>query len=392
MRIKKYVARTLPEAMAQVKTDLGSDAVILHTAEVKVGGWFGLFSQRMIQVMAAVEQEAFTRPDPRPVPAQPARPPQPAQRPQPAQLATVGIAPPPAATATTAEANGALATQVADMKIMITELMDRVSLPPDARRLEPEFQHMLTALLSSGVLEPEAMAFVQKVRSACLKEGGGIAEAGDRARALMLKQLGTAQPVEPGRGRVVALVGPTGVGKTTTLAKLAAHLALQRQMQIALITADTYRVAAVDQLRTYADILGVPLEVVYEECELGAALERQRHRDMILVDTAGRSPHNQEHMAELNTYLQTLGADETYLVMSLTSGYRDALRVVDNYLPLGFDRFLFTKWDEAAGPGLIYNLVRKYKRPLSYITNGQSVPEDIEVADPAKITQAILGE
>lgn len=251
---------------------------------------------------------------------------------------------------------------------------------------------MLSAMLSSGVLEPEAMAFVTKVRTACLKEGGGLDRAGARARELMQKQLGTAQPVESGQRRVVALVGPTGVGKTTTLAKLAAHLALQRQMQIALITADTYRVAAVDQLRTYADILGVPLEVVYEAGEIGAALERQAHREMILVDTAGRSPHNQAHMAELNDYLQTLAADETYLVMSLTSGYRDALRVVDNYLPLGFDRFLFTKWDEAAGPGLIYNLVRKYKRPLSYITTGQSVPEDIELADPVKITQAILGE
>jgi flagellar biosynthesis protein FlhF len=404
VRIKKYVARTLPEAMVQVKTDLGPDAVIMHTSEVKVGGLFGLFGQRMIQVMAAVEEEALayagTRSSALPASWTPAAPgpvsvtppstvASRVERYQEATQAAVSQpqpAPPPRAES---QAAAALATEVAGMKSMITELMERVALPPDARRLEPGLQSLVAAMLNGGVQEQEALAFAQRVRTRSQKERG--ADLPSLARELMEKELGKVRPVEVGR-RVVALVGPTGVGKTTTLAKLAAHFTLQRGMQTALITADTYRVAAVDQLRTYADIIGVPLEVCYEAPEVQAALGRQRHRDIVLVDTAGRSPRNEAHMSELKEYLEKLGADETYLVMSLTSGYRDAVAIVESYLPLGFDRFLFTKWDEAAGSGLIYNLVRKYKRPLSYITTGQGVPEDIETADPAKITRAILGD
>lgn len=393
MRVKKFIARTLPDAMAQVRGELGPEAVILHTNEIKVGGVFGLFSQRMIQVMAAVEMQ--------PVPAtrsalQPSRPvPEPALAaavtPEAAAPTAPGVASAVATAPSAALELAVVQEDVAELKDLMGQMLDRISLPASADRLEPELQPLFAALLRGGVQEETALGLLGRVRSRVAKANGPLTDAEGVLRDLMIRDLDRVRTVDDG-GRVVALVGPTGVGKTTTMAKLAAHFVLQRRMRIAMITADTYRIAAVDQLRTYSEILGVPLEVVYEPSEVRAAVDRHSDRDLILVDTAGRSPKNEEHMAELKAYLEALAPADSYLVLSMASGYREATMVVDNYLPAGFDHFLFTKWDESASPGLIYNIVSKYKRPLSYITTGQNVPEDIEVANPLTIIRAILGD
>jgi flagellar biosynthesis protein FlhF len=394
MRVKRFVARSLPEAMVQVKAELGPDAVILHTNEVRVGGVFGLFGHRMIQVTAAVEEKPRVR-EPAVVAAavqtaaalsapslQP--PPQPAPSPvRPAPLAGGEPAAPELV---------AVRDEMAGMKAMMNQLMDRLEEHAGGAKLDPVLRPLLASMLRGGVHEDQALALLGRVRLRMAQGEGTRAEPGELLRAQMAQDLSDVRTMDGSGGRVVALVGPTGVGKTTTLAKLAAHLALQQCKRVALITADTYRIAAVEQLRTYSEIIGVPLEVVYEPVELDRALDRYRDRDVILVDTAGRSPRNQAHMDELRSYLDHLRAEETYLVMSLTCGYRDAMTIAEHYMPLGFDRFLFTKWDEAAAPGLIYNVVQKYKRPLSYVTTGQSVPDDIEVADPQTIIRAILGD
>jgi len=440
MRVKKFVARTLAEALVQVKTELGSDAVILHTTTVTVGGFLGLFGKRKIEVMAAVEdrpsgerkaeeQDAGDEERSGPVVRLPhagkshhwAR-----VKPGGAAGAPAGIAggsakqsplaaaaqahsqtqaaPRPMAAA--AYAGGTMAMseavggspalnsvqeEMADMKAMMSQLMQMVGQPQAGRALEPDLRSLLAALVKGGVHDEVALTVVNRVRNRITKGQGSWSEAREIARQVMISDLGAVRTVDVG-SRVVALVGPTGVGKTTTVAKLAAHLTLHKRKRIALITADTYRVAAVDQLRTYAEILNVPLEVVYDQRDVKGALTRHQDKELILVDTAGRSPKNAVHMAELKSYLDELQVGEKYLVMSLTSGYRDATTIVDNYLPLSFDQFLFTKWDEAAAPGLLYNMIRKYKRPLSYITTGQNVPDDIAVADPEFIIQAILGD
>lgn len=404
--------------MVQVKAELGPDAVILHTNEVRVGGVFGLFGKRMIQVMAAVEEAAPAALErkvavplgrapvqaPPVVPAAPVRVEVPVA---PVAAAPVVVAPPPAAPApamtapglaplrgaspAAAEEYGAVREDLAGVKAMVGQIMERLEQPAEVTRLEPNLRELVTSLMRGGVEQDVALGLVSRVRTKILKSQGNLAQAPELVRATLAKELGTAKTLD-GSGHVVAFVGPTGVGKTTTLAKLAAHLTLQQHKRVALITADTYRIAAVDQLRTYSEIIGVPLDVVYEPTEVEGALERYRDRDLILVDTAGRSPRNGAHMAELKEYLQVLAPAETYLVMALTSAFRDAQAIVDSYLPLGFDRFLFTKWDETVAPGLIYNVVHKYKRPLSYVTTGQNVPDDIEVADPTTIIRAILGD
>ncbi|MGE5676288.1 MAG: flagellar biosynthesis protein FlhF [Mycobacterium leprae] len=357
----QFVARTLREALALVRAQLGPNAVVMRTEEIKVGGFLGFFRQKRIRVTACAPLQgaaaAWSVAD---APLAPTAPVQPAE----------------------------VRSSMAGMRDTITGIMDRVT---DSRpgRLESVATDLKATLLAAGIAEEAAQDLVARVRSqsgrtTTYRQMLGL------ARELMSRDLQWVEPIRPGR-RVVTLIGPTGVGKTTTLAKLAAQSVLQQSARVALVTLDTFKIGAVDQLRIYSEILGVPLEVAYDPVELSQVLARLSDRDLILVDTAGRSPRNATQLEELKNYMDVLNPDETYLVMSLTSGYRDALRIVDNYEAVGFDHLLFTKWDEAETPGLIYSVAHQCRRPLSYITTGQNVPEDIEVADPEAITRAILG-
>ena len=180
--------------------------------------------------------------------------------------------------------------------------------------------------------------------------------------------------------RIVALLGTTGVGKTTTLAKIAAKFVLEQGITAALITADTYRISAVEQLRTYSDILGLPLEIVYSPNELSKAINKYRNRDLILIDTAGRSQHNDYQMKELQDFLATNQRIEKHLVLSTTTKSSDANDILEKFAVCEPDKVIFTKTDETARVGLIVNLLFKKKLSISYVTNGQSVPDDITPA------------
>jgi len=194
-----------------------------------------------------------------------------------------------------------------------------------------------------------------------------------------------------GSRKVVALVGPTGVGKTTTLAKIAALTALFGKKKVAFVTADTYRIAAVEQLRTYAEIIGVPCEVVYTPAEMRQALAAHEGCDLVLIDTAGRSPRSGMHMAELRAFLEAAQVDETHLVLSMTTRPRDLLDIVERFSPCGVNRLIFSKLDETSRLGPILGVTSAVKVPISYVTYGQNVPEDIEVADPFRLARWILG-
>ena len=180
--------------------------------------------------------------------------------------------------------------------------------------------------------------------------------------------------------RIVALLGTTGVGKTTTLAKIAAKFVLEQRTNVALITADTYRISAVEQLKTYSDILELPLEIVYNPQELASALERYRDRDLVLIDTAGRSQHNDYQLRELEEFLRVNPRIEKHLVISATTKATDARQIIKKFSQVEPDRIIFTKIDETNSLGMIINLLHDKKFSLSYITTGQSVPDDIERA------------
>jgi flagellar biosynthesis protein FlhF len=193
-----------------------------------------------------------------------------------------------------------------------------------------------------------------------------------------------------GRPHVVALIGPTGVGKTTTIAKLAAACRFRDNLSVGLITTDSFRMAAVDQLKSYAEILSVSLEVVIDAEDMTGALARLKHCDVILVDTAGRSRRDAERLVDLGDFLQAANPDETHLVLSTTTGERTMLRDADAFSSLGADRLVLTKLDEAGGFGIVLNVIQKLGTRISFVTTGQEVPDDIEHGGADRIARMLL--
>jgi flagellar biosynthesis protein FlhF len=189
--------------------------------------------------------------------------------------------------------------------------------------------------------------------------------------------------------KTVAVVGATGVGKTTTLAKLAAHFAQQGQKRVAMLTLDTFRVAAVDQLKTYSQALKTPLTVANSLKEAQNARRQYRNYDLLLVDTAGRNPRNNEHLRELKSCLEALEC-ETHLVLAAPTKEEDARETIQRFTTLEIDRLLFTKLDETTTFGSLLNLAMSAGIPLSYFTTGQQVPGDIERADGRTLAEALL--
>jgi len=195
-----------------------------------------------------------------------------------------------------------------------------------------------------------------------------------------------------GNPQKFAFIGPTGVGKTTTIAKLTADLSLNRGMDVGLITADTYRIAAIEQLKTYGDILGIEVAVVYKPDDLALHLDELRGVcDIILLDTAGRSHKNKENLAELGDFFAVSDDLEIFLVLSLTTKYEDMLDIIDSFSQICDFKIIFTKMDETEKLGSIVNVCHRTGKKLSYITFGQNVPDDIKTVAPGEVATRLLG-
>ena len=276
-----------------------------------------------------------------------------------------------------------LEAEIAQMKALLAEVLGR----------EPK----------KGVLSLHEALKMQEVDEEILTEMATQSHAGDTlldvhapaANATLGNYLGEHLKFSDGvklnrhGARIVALLGTTGVGKTTTLAKIAAKFVLEKRTSVALITADTYRISAVEQLKTYSDILELPLEIVYSPAELASALERHRGRELILIDTAGRSQHNEYQMRELEEFLRVNPRIEKHLVISATTKLTDARQIMNKFSQVEPDRIIFTKTDETGSLGMIVNLLHDSKYSLSYFTTGQSVPDDIERAN-VEVLSALL--
>ena len=186
-------------------------------------------------------------------------------------------------------------------------------------------------------------------------------------------------------------MGPTGVGKTTTIAKLAANYRLREKRRVGLITVDTYRIAAVEQLRTYADIIDLPMEIVATPREMHQAVARMSDLDLILMDTAGRSPRDDVKIQELKSMLIEAAPDEVHLVLSSAASGSSLSKMAQQFAAVGTTALVLTKLDEAASLGNLLPLVRSSRLPLSYLTHGQNVPDDIGPADRQRLARIILG-
>lgn len=253
-----------------------------------------------------------------------------------------------------------------------------------------------TELVENAVAERIARQLVDGVRSKLTDEQLGDPRAVRRCLASAIESmLPTGGPIEQSRTgtpTVIALVGPTGVGKTTTIAKLAANYRLRQNRKVGLITIDTYRIAAVEQLKTYADIIDVPLEVVMSPAQLERALAHMSDFDIIFIDTAGRSQKDSAKIEELERFFQVRRPDEVHLVLCGTSGEKVLLSTIEAFSRIGIDRLIFSKLDEAVGFGVMLTCLQKTKASLSYVTTGQNVPDDIRVGERKALAQLIVGD
>ena len=279
-----------------------------------------------------------------------------------------------------------LEAELAQMKTLLTQVMskdqpqDEVSLQEALRRQEVDeeiLKDMAAKTAAGDMLMDSLDKRAPEVVAGYLEDKLNFAE------GIKLNKHGV---------RIVALIGATGVGKTTTLAKIAARFVLEKNIRAALITADTYRISAVEQLKTYSDIIGLPLEIVYSPEELKVAIHKHRDKDLILIDTAGRSQHNEYQMRELQDFLAVDSRIEKHLVMSATTKNRDVADILQKFSVCEPGRVIFTKTDETSTLGMIVNLLADKDISLSFLTNGQSVPDDIIPASADKLAALLLRE
>ncbi len=384
--IKTYRAGSMHQALALVRQDLGPDAAVLHTRELN-RGWLGRFFGRQQYEVAASAAVQAARGGPAegtasvPTEVEPTRP------------ATV-----PEAHLDVdyrqkfrADFRNQVQGQLDQLTSLVEELYQRTGTP--GGELPAAMFDVFTDLIEAEVDEQIARELIDRVTR---RREGNLDEAPlvkSRITSLVEAEIHVTGPIATPRNtrRIVALVGPTGVGKTTTIAKLAANFRLREKRKVGLITVDTYRIAAVEQLRTYADIIDLPMEVVSTPREMREAVARLANLDLVLVDTAGRSPRDEVRIQELKSMLAEATADEVHLVLSSTSGARQLITTADRFAEVGATALLLTKLDEATGLGHLISLCRECRLPISYLTDGQNVPDDILVAERRSVARLALG-
>lgn len=285
-----------------------------------------------------------------------------------------------------------LQRRINDLQSMVSDLCMR-SAASGRQEVPQELFQLYADLIESEIPEELAREYVERIRATATAEDlADPAMVKAHVARLIESELSVRGPIqlEPGRRHIVALVGPTGVGKTTTIAKLAANFRLRDKRKVGLITVDTYRIAAVEQLRTYADIIDLPMQVVSSPREMREAAGRMSGMDLILMDTAGRSPRDEVKIHELKSFLEEAQATDVHLVLSAVTGANTLVRTAERFKVVGARGLILTKLDEATAIGNLLPLLRGGDFPLSYVTNGQNVPDDIEAADSGRLTRMIL--
>ena len=382
MMIKKFVAPTLKEAIAKTKKELGSDAVILKSTKVKSGNLLDFSGKEEIEVLAAIDKGA--------------KPITPYTTTHSPAVSTVSQAAVPERSFYRPSAPGSnLLTLQADMDELkqsvaqVSSFLKYQSVPAFPQNL----QIVMKQLLDNEVEEYLARSLVEEIHNELTQEQNRDLRI---VLSVLLKKIGSMITVNneqrtiAGRPKVIMLVGPTGVGKTTTIAKLATNQKLMNKKKVALISSDTFRIGAIDQLRTFANIAEIPLTVVYTPEDMKKAVKNYHDMDIIYIDTTGRSQQDSQRLSEMQKLVLNAQPDETHLVLSITTRFGDLVDAAAKFSKLKYNRLLLTKIDETTSLGMILNLLSKVKKPVSYITTGQNVPEDIERASREKLARMIV--
>ncbi len=362
MRIRKILANNYSEALTRVKQELGEDALVLSTRSLNPGtamGDGGGFAR--VEITAAFEpferkEQTATNSDP-----------------------------------WNDEKTFSLKEDDLDLKTLIFSLLTRTE-RAQTMGLKSHQVESYSRLVAGGLSERLASKIVEKA-SRGRPEGNRDSPSERQEIVDLMKQVLLCDgeiKLDGKRTKKVAFVGPTGAGKTTTIAKLAADFSLRKKKKVAMVTLDTYRIGAIDQLRTYGEIMGVPVETAHNRKELQALVRKHADKDLLLIDTMGKSHKDKAYSGQLKVMLNALGSVETQLVLSVTAQEKILQESIKQFSILGIDRVLFTKMDEGLSFGSLFNFSLRTRIPFSYFTVGQRVPEDIEIANKDKVIKLIF--
>lgn len=442
MKTKKIIADTMPLALKMVRQQLGDNAIIVNTRSIKTGGVLGLFRKQKYEVTAYSIDTESVLPE-RPFMIEPKKGIQPttpteikqqetinkdiennissySQNPQKlynfyAQSAKVEEVPPsrivesiespskvtaPTVNETisskSTEQNEQNEPLLDELKHMRKMMMNFMLNNHDSKTLPSGLVKWINRLKAQGVTEEVS----EYIISCLMKKFETINGVSDEEIKQEIEQIiqGIFQKRIPESNsisestRIINVVGPTGVGKTTSIAKLATEQILKQKRRVAMITTDVYRIGAVEQLKTYAGILNVPIEVVRSAEELEQALINLKNFDLIYMDTTGRNYKEIKYLETVNEFLKQPIESENYLALSLTTKYEDIQILLERFLDSPVKKIILTKFDETSSYGTILNIAFHFPYQIAYITNGQSVPEDITATDPALLTTYLLGE
>ena len=413
MIIKKFQGKTEADATEQAKKELGPNVVIMNVKNVKRKGLFAFLKPQMVEVTAALEEEsersAYVKKEEKvpleesiPVPVNKAQPIFSEETLRRFEMNSGSKSQEP-------DKSENVETKAIEEKLdNLQSLLEQKLQPKEAESVPADivteeknselikFEKLLyNKMIENEVNETYANQIIEEMEKN-VKPNMPFDQALANIYQKMILKFGKPETITPAKNgpKVVFFIGPTGVGKTTTIAKIASKFSVEGKKKVALLTTDTYRIAAAEQLRTYADILEVPFRVIYTVEEIDNSLRDFKDYDYIFVDTAGHSHKNEIQKANMNEFIHSVDGKvekEAYLVLSATTKYRDLLSIADSYSEMTEYKLIFTKLDETVTLGNLLNLKLYTGAPLSYVTCGQNVPDDIEQFNPQKTVKLLLG-
>ncbi len=399
MRMKKFIAPSMKEGITQMKKELGEDAVILSTRNVRVEG-----SEDIVEIIAALDEQLSNSGgqaksnesnDTSGAKTSPAK-----TQPQSQQKSNASTKNTNAYTQPSSsdddEQNISQAATLLQLRNDVRWLKETLTTIAEsipyryASSLSPASRSVYTTLRAQDFPDDEALRIVGLAcsRGTSSDTDNDVLSA---ARQVIASELSLFPPLEVrSTATTVAFVGTTGGGKTTTITKLAAICKLLYKANILIVSADTYKVGGAEQLQTFASIAGIAFHTAYSSQELRQIVKQESKRDFIFIDTVGRSQQRRQHLLEIGAYLEAAAPDITYLVHSASTGEQTFLQTLERFAVLEPDALILTKLDESAGLGGILTALRRYALPLAYYTTGQKIPDDIETARAERLAEIVL--
>ena len=388
MQIKKYTAKNVQEALRQVKKELGPEALIVSVKNIRASsGLPALLSKAQVEVTAAIDEIS------------------PEHRYIPKKTPSVDIYSPPKPPDQSLQSLHA--SSLCDFQKVthgarhMAQTMKQSLSSWRVKNNKSQNKHNNDRIISLGRMLTDIGIqedITKQITDVLLQEVPSPETSYDTfrmeglAKDILQQLVKTSGPFELAgqKPKYIALVGPTGCGKTTTIAKLSAETLLKKKKKVGLITIDTYRIGAMEQLNTYAGIMNIPVKLASTFEQMQKALLQYQNQDVVFIDTAGFSHHDREHLQLINAFLAQVSNPEVHLVVSVNTNEKELIHISEKFNTLHYDHLLFTKLDESSYPGAIFNHMVYTGKPISYITTGQKVPEDIELATPATIIQKMF--